>query len=303
MVPVARHAHVGVGIGLGAQLQLVVLDQIQHRQVLLGVPAQRRGLTIHQFLFGEHCPRRPRFDHLRQERVLRGVGEYDRRPARLAQRHPLQHRPAQFLRGQVGARVHVGGFGEGDNPGDVGVDHRDVERPAHRDPVVTVPDEVHVADLVDIDRRKRLPGAHRQGQPLPALSATARGGAELRVEVADLVHRPDDLLDRDDLHPERLLADDAEGVDDLLEGQRAGAVLAGTAHLGRDVGQQLLAAHSEEIGLGVGAGRTGVESGHWRPFHSCGRSRRVSRWSSVAWWSGNRSRRRARPGRGRTRSP
>jgi hypothetical protein len=73
--------------------------------------------------------------------------------------------------------------------------------------VVPVADEVHLADLIDVDRRERLAAPGCLGDALPALAVAPGPGPELRIEVTHLVDRAHDPVDRDELDAERDLVD------------------------------------------------------------------------------------------------
>ena len=121
-----------------------------------------------------------------------------------------------------------------------------------------VADEVLLPDLVDVDRRQLLAAADGLGDPLPAGPATPGCRAELRVEVTHLVDRADDLVEGDDLDPEVALPELPQGADDLVERERRAVAAEEPA---AEAAHPLLAAHPQEVGLGIRAGRSGV-SGH-----------------------------------------
>ena len=172
----------------------------------------------------------------------------------------------QLVAGEVGVRPDVLGVDEGAHQAHVGLDGGQPERAVHRDAVVAVADEVHVADPVDVDRRQRLAPPGGLGDPLPALAVAAGAGAELRVEVAHLVERSHDPVDGDDLQPERNLVDQAERLDDLLERQRLAVAALLEQYPGAERGDHLQAAGPQEVRLGVGPRGAGVtkHGGHPR---------------------------------------
>ena len=106
-VALAGDPHVGVGGRLALLQQVALLDQAGDRGELLLVPAAGGLPAVQQLALGEHQPGRPRLHHLGQPRVPLRVGQPQRAPRGLAQRHPLHQQPAQLLVGQVGVGVHV----------------------------------------------------------------------------------------------------------------------------------------------------------------------------------------------------
>jgi len=165
----------------------------------------------------------------------------------------------QLADGQVAARSHAR-----DDLHDVGVDHRAPERPRDRDAVMTVADEVHLADAVDADRRHRLPAAHRVGDALPARADVDRRRAELAVEARRAVHRSVDRVQRDRLQPDVALLDAPERGDDLLEGQDRVDVAGAASQPPAERRHDLPATRALEVVLRVLGRKAGVEPGHSR---------------------------------------
>jgi len=85
--------------------------------------------------------------------------------------------------------------------------------------VVAIAHEVQLADAIDVDRRHRLPAPLRLGDALEARSHARRSRAKRTVELLAAIDGSHDRVDRDDLDPEVALADPAERLDDLVEGQ------------------------------------------------------------------------------------
>jgi hypothetical protein len=67
--------------------------------------------------------------------------------------------------------------------------------------MVTVADEMPLAQSVDLDRRDRLTAPLGERQPLPAGPDPARGGPEAAVEVAPHAGGADDRVEPDCLQP------------------------------------------------------------------------------------------------------
>jgi hypothetical protein len=135
---------------------------------------------------------------------------------------------------------------------DVGVDVLPAERLRHGHAVVAVAHEVEVADLVERDRRQRLAAPLGGGDALPARAQPRRGGPEAAVEVRGAVDRAHDRVQRHDLQPGVLAADDAERLHDLLEGEDQADVVGLAPQPAADVGQQARTARAREVALGVG---------------------------------------------------
>jgi hypothetical protein len=86
--------------------------------------------------------------------------------------------------------------------------------------VVSVLDEVHLPDLVEVDRREVLAPSYGGGQPLEAVAGEIAGGPEAPVEAGATVDRADDVVQRDLAQPERDLAATAERAHHLIEGEQ-----------------------------------------------------------------------------------
>lgn len=81
--------------------------------------------------------------------------------------------------------------------GDTRLDHFMPELTRHRNPVMSVLDEVDRSNPVGVDRREMLAPARRPGDPLPAAADSLRGRPELAVETMTAVNRADYRVDRD----------------------------------------------------------------------------------------------------------
>jgi hypothetical protein len=127
--------------------------------------------------------------------------------------------------------------------------------------MVSVLDEVQLADAVDVDRGQRLAAAHRGGDALPARADSPGGGAELAVEVARAVDGSDDRVERDHLQPELALTRTPERRYDLLERQDHVDVARLAAQAVRDARQGSPASHPKEVVLGVGGVQAGAGHG------------------------------------------
>ena len=101
-----------------------------------------------------------------------------------------------------------------------GVDVCVAECPGHRDSMVTILDEVEVADPIDVDRWHGLTASTSGRDPLPPAADAGRGRPELTVESAALpVDAANDRIQADRLKAEVSLAAAAEGGNYLLERQ------------------------------------------------------------------------------------
>jgi hypothetical protein len=126
--------------------------------------------------------------------------------------------------------------------------------------VVTVGDEVQVADPVHVNGRDRLAAPLGQGEPLPAFPYPAAGGAEAAVEVPAGVHRADDGLQPDDLQAQPPLTPPAEGREHLVERKDEADVIRGTAQPLSQPGQHLAAADAQEVIRYVGPREPGARA-------------------------------------------
>ena len=205
-----------------------------------------------------HQPTRPGLDHLCQAVVVRRVGAVDLGPALAGERDPLEEPQPPVLAVQVAPAADALGGDDRVDLGHVGLDGVRAERAAHRDAVVAVAHEVEVAELVDVDRRERLPGAALQGHPLPPLAAPVRRGPEPAVEVAHLVDRADDRVHRDHLQAQGALAAPAQCLDHLGEGEGLVALVGVVPHPARELGEDLVPSHAQEVVLGVRTRRSRV---------------------------------------------
>ena len=111
------------------------------------------------------------------------------------------------------------GIDPGDHLGHVRVDVCPPQRTCHRDPMVTIADEVDFADPDEIDRRKGFATAHRRRDALPPAPHPRRRGAEAPIEVASAVDGAENRVERHDLQAEGALAHEPEGFDHLLVGE------------------------------------------------------------------------------------
>jgi len=91
-------------------------------------------------------------------------------------------------------------------------------------PVMAVADEVQAADAVDLDRRARRTAPLRQRQLRPAFPYPVGGGPDVPVEVAALLGRAGDRVQRYRLQAQVPLAAPPERACDLVERQEAVAV-------------------------------------------------------------------------------
>ena len=204
-----------------------------------------------------HRAEPPRLDGLGQAAEVPRVGDGDPRPLRAPERHPLAEQALVVLERQVAdAQVAAEPHARGDLD-DVRVDVLAAEGLGHRHAVVAVADEEQVADLVQRDRRQRLPAPLGGGDPLPARAQPRRGRPEAAVEVGGAVDGADDRVQRHDLEPAVLAPDHAEGVDDLLEREDQPDVVGLAPQPPADVGEQACAAGAREVALSVGCGEPG----------------------------------------------
>src|SRR5262249_19582589 len=83
-----------------------------------------------------------------------------------------------------------------------------------------VGDEMQAAHAVDLDRRNRRTAPLRQRQLLPAFPHPVGGGPEMSVEVASLLGRADDRVQRYRLQAQLPLAAHADRAGDLIKWQQ-----------------------------------------------------------------------------------
>ena len=93
------------------------------------------------------------------------------------------------------------------------------QRPVDRHPVVTVPYEICLPHLVDVDRWQVLTAPDGRGDALEALPTEGAGRTEEPVEAAAAVGGPHDRVQVDLAQAAVLLATPTEGGDNLVEGQ------------------------------------------------------------------------------------
>src|SRR5215216_2248197 len=113
---------------------------------------------------------------------------------------------------------------------DLGVYHLDAQLAGDGYPMVAVPDEVGVPDLVQAYGRELLGPVHHLVYPLPAVFESPLRGQERPVEVPVTAHAADYLLHRHGSHPEVDLLDGPEGALYLVEGEQ----LVGTGVLAQE---------------------------------------------------------------------
>lgn len=85
---------------------------------------------------------------------------------------------------------------------------------------MTVLDEVHAPEVVDLDRRHPLTTAHHRVQLRPPLAQVWLDRKERRIEVVRTIHRATNRVNRDLLTPEIRLAFEARGATDFIEGEQ-----------------------------------------------------------------------------------
>jgi hypothetical protein len=123
--------------------------------------------------------------------------------------------------------------------------------------VVTVADEVNLADPHEVDRGHRLAAPHRGGDLLPAAADAARGRAEATVEIPLAVDRAGNRVEPHHLPAERALTYKSQCGDDLLVRQDHANVIGLAAEPSREPRERRATARPQEVVLCVNAGRPG----------------------------------------------
>ena len=128
-----------------------------------------------------------------------------------------------------------------------------------RHPVVTVLDEIHVADLVDLDRRHSTRPGAGHARRAPSVPDPGREvGRKLRSKLAGTVDRPDDRVERDRLQAEPSLSSAPERLDHLLEGEDQIDVAGLTPQARRKPRQHPAAACPRKVASRILAGKARV---------------------------------------------
>jgi hypothetical protein len=229
---------------------------VQHRDdrlVLLLVPAasgfgpaQVRARILHE-------PKRPGLDVLGELGVVPRVAADDPRRDVVGERDALAEEPLVALDDDVAAVRDPGDRDLSEDLGHVRLDDGVPERQGDRHAVVTIADEMQVADTVDGDRRHPPAAALRHVDPLPALAKPVRRGPEAAVEVGGAIDAPDDAAKLDRLQPDPSLTRPAEGGDDLVERQDQIDVVGLAAQPPREPRQHLAPPRALKVALGVDA--------------------------------------------------
>src|SRR3712207_777971 len=102
---------------------------------------------------------------------------------------------------------------------DLGVDHLYAPLARHAHPVVAVPHEVRVPDLVEAYGRQLLGPVHHLVYLLPADAEVLLGRQKGPVEVPVTAHAADYLGYRDGSHPQIDLLDSPQAALDFVEGE------------------------------------------------------------------------------------
>lgn len=252
-VALGHHAHVGLRLGPVAD-QVRLFEHLGHRLVLLCEPGQRDLFAVHQLAALAHRAKTPGLDALGEGGVLVvGLAHADPRTRLRGQGHPLEEQALVRLQGKVAEADATLGAYPRLNLGHVGVDGVEPERSCHRDAMVPVAHEVHLADAVRVYGRHGLATAVGGGNPLPTRAHPARDGPEGAVELPSAVHRPDDRVQLDRLEAEAALTEAAQGLDHLLEGQNHEDVARLAPQAAREPCEGALPAGPAEVELRIGA--------------------------------------------------
>lgn len=202
--PVALPGHAQVCLGFGIRTDEVRRTKHLHdRPVLQAVPRRGDLGPQEERVFLLQVTEAPGLHRLTQQRPGPRIRDGEGLLGFRWQWHPVFEHALQILHQQIAPAPDAVGGQLGADQRHGGVDHPQPERVRDRHSVVTVPDEVHVADPVNGDRWHRLPAPVRCVDPLPALPHCGRRRPELAVEGLRLVDRADDGFE-----PDRL---DAEG--------------------------------------------------------------------------------------------
>ena len=274
-VALAGHPHVGVGRRLALLQQVALLDQAADRGELLLVPA-RGGLARGRAA----RPRRTSAGPPRPPPSRPATGTASGRCSRSARRAALPSgtRCISSRRSSWSDRSEWACTSSGSTRVCTSRTSASIDGAARATGTPTPGGARRARSTCRRSGRRRSAAGARprraaSAMPLPAPPAAAAGRAELRVEVAHLVDRADDVVDRDHLDAQRHLADQPERVDDLLErrapcGRRcpcpasgrparpapAGAGRAGSRSRRRLAGSRCHGARPAPAGAGAAAG-------------------------------------------------
>jgi hypothetical protein len=256
-VPFPCDAHVSLGIGTAAD-QVGRLQHAHYRGELFGEPAPGDHRAVEELVLVLHEPEPPGLHRLAQLSVRPRINDVDLGVGLRGQRNAGAEDPLVVFQQQVAATPDAPGGHRREDLGHVGVDRGLAGGQGDRHPVVAVLDEVQVPDPVHVDGRDRLAAPLRQRQPLPSLPHAARCGPESAIEVFLRIRGADHGIQPDGLQAERPLALQAEGRDDLVEGENEVDVIRLAAQPAGEPREHLAAPHAKEVILDVGPRETGL---------------------------------------------